>query len=593
MTIHTPEFFDATPELNTIYRWARARYAAPWAVFGAVLLRVAASTGPHVQLPGLIGGRASLNLLAAFVSPSGGGKGISDKVARCAWPAEIIERPIGSGEGLAATFLPPKKDGQEQITRAIFSVPEVDTLAGLASRQGSILLAQLKSLAMGELLGQSNASDATTRIIPAHTYRACLSVGAQPGHTGVIFGDTTGGTPQRFLWFPTTDPDMPAERAADPDPLDTVLPRWQPGPDGVVEIVYGPEEIAQTVIGAHLARQRGEADALDGHALLTRCKVAAVLAILHKRSVVGELDWQLSETVMEVSDRTRQWLLEAARQAARAKVRERAISRAVFDEIVDQRHAETVRRRIVRLLSDRAMPRGELRRAMGKQHYREAFDAVFAHMEEVSQIVSVPGEKVLHYKLNPEFTGEPEFTPENPSSGGVNSRFTGELSATITDLDSRRSHESERPRQTARAWLAEHLAKLRAAGHTTAESFAVLEAGEAAGYSRQSVRVAASDSPEVTVIGRRGKVSVWDITGAATARHQGAATWVANYIERLARDGHTEVDKEKFRAAAQAAGYTWTAARHAATDSGRIESIPGHGSTTVWVIRPADVTETA
>ena len=218
MTAYEPddEFFDATTELATIRAWARARYAAPWAVFGAVLLRVAASVGPHVQLPGLIGGRASLNLLCAFVSASGGGKGISDKVSRLAWPALIIERPIGSGEGIAATFVPPKKEGVEPITAAIFSVPEIDTLAGIASRQGSILLAQLKSMAMGELLGQSNASDATTRIIPAHSYRCCLSVGAQPGHCDVIFNDASGGTPQRFLWFPTTDPSMPADRAADP-----------------------------------------------------------------------------------------------------------------------------------------------------------------------------------------------------------------------------------------------------------------------------------------------------------------------------------------------------------------------------------------
>ena len=75
---------------------------------------------PHLfDERGLIGGRASLNLLAAFVSPSGGGKGISDKVAREAWPAEIIERPIGSGEGIAALFAPPRKEGAERITRAI------------------------------------------------------------------------------------------------------------------------------------------------------------------------------------------------------------------------------------------------------------------------------------------------------------------------------------------------------------------------------------------------------------------------------------------------------------------------------------------
>ncbi len=106
------DFFDATPELATIRQWAHARFAAKWAVFLAVLLRVHASTSPPgVQLPpGVIGGPASLNLIGAFVSPpSGGGKGISDKVARLAWPAPIIERPIGSGEGIAALFAPPKK----------------------------------------------------------------------------------------------------------------------------------------------------------------------------------------------------------------------------------------------------------------------------------------------------------------------------------------------------------------------------------------------------------------------------------------------------------------------------------------------------
>lgn len=579
-----PEFFDATPELNTIYRWARARYAAPWAVFGATMLRVAASTGPEVQLPGIIGGRASLNLLAAFVSPSGGGKGISDKVAREVWPASIIERPIGSGEGIAATFMPPKKEGQEAITRAIFSVPEIDTLAGIAGRQGSILLAQLKSMAMGELLGQSNASDATTRIVQAHTYRCCLSVGAQPGHCGVIFSDTSGGTPQRFLWFPTTDPDMPATPAADPEPLNTALPSWARVSTEPVEIQYGPEEIAQTVVAAHIARQRGDSEALDGHRLLTRLKVAAVLAVMHHRMVVSDLDWQLSEAVMETSDRTRDWILDEAKRAERAKVRDKAIGRAVFDEIIEGRHTTTVRNRVVRLLADGSMSRSDLRRAMGKQHYREAFDALLPHLEKIRQVVVIQGDKAPHYALNPEFTGEPEFTPENASSEGVNREFTGEPPANVTDLDSRRSHDSEPAKPTGRDWFANHIADLRAAGHETAESFAVLDAGQAAGYSRQTIRNAASDHPDITVIGRKGTIAIWDITGTRKTKHTSARDWTANYLDGLIRDDIDVVDKELFRHAAEAAGYSWTSARHAVTDSGRIESVPGSGSETIWQI---------
>ncbi|OBJ95129.1 hypothetical protein A5746_01875 [Mycolicibacterium conceptionense] len=583
------EFFSATPELTAVYQWARARYAAPWAVFGAVLLRVSASTGPEVQLPGIIGGRASLNLLAAFVSPSGGGKGISDKVAREVWPAPIIERPIGSGEGIAATFMPPKKEGQEAITRAIFSVPEIDTLAGIAGRQGSILLAQLKSMAMGELLGQSNASDATTRIVQAHTYRCCLSVGAQPGHCGVIFSDTSGGTPQRFLWFPTTDPDMPATPAIDPGPLNTALPSWARASTDVVEIQYGPEEIAQTVIAAHIARQRGDSEALDGHALLTRCKVAAVLAVMHHRMVVSELDWQLSESVMAMSDRTRDWILSEAKRAERAKVRDKAIARAAGEDFYDASRLETVKRSIMRMLErDGEQAGGDLRRRLGKREKRELFDQAIALLEGEGLVCARPGEhNSMRYRIGSPVTNG--VTPRNTSSEGVTTGVTRDHPATVTDLDSRRSHDSDPPKLTGRAWLANHLAALRAAGHTTAESFAVLDAGEAAGFARQTIRVAASDHPDITVIGRNGKVAVWDITGTRKTKHTSAADWTANYLDNLTRDGIDLVDKEKFRHAATAAGYSWTSARHAATDSGRIESVPGTGSETIWkIVQPAD-----
>lgn len=460
-------FFDTTTELQTIRAWARARYAAPWAVFGAVLLRVAASVGPHVQLPGLIGGRASLNMLCAFVSASGGGKGISDKVARLAWPAPIIERPIGSGEGIAATFLPPKKEGVEPITAAIFSVPEIDTLTGIATRQGSILLAQLKSMAMGELLGQSNASDATTRIIPAHTYRCCLSVGAQPGHCDVIFNDASGGTPQRFLWFPTTDPDMPADRASDPDPLNTSLPLWKPDTDGIVEIGYGPEEIAHTVIQAHLARQRGQSGALDGHALLTRCKVAAVIALMHRRSVVSELDWQLSEAVMEMSNGTRDWIVTEARKAEREKIRSRAVARAAGEDFYDASRLETVRHSILRMLErDGEHSGGDLRRRLGKREKRELFDQAIALLENAGLVTSMSGEhNSVRYRIGSPVTNE--VTPQSPSSDGVTRAVTRDHPATVTDLDTRRSHESEAERMPCPKWMTQYLEQLRVEGKDT------------------------------------------------------------------------------------------------------------------------------
>lgn len=581
------EFFDTTPELKTIHQWARARYSAPWAVFGAVLLRVAASVGPHVQLPGIIGGRASLNLLCAFVSASGGGKGVSDKVARLAWPTPIIERPIGSGEGIAATFMPPKKEGVEPITAAIFNVPEIDTLTGIATRQGSILLAQLKSMAMGELLGQSNASDATTRIIQAHSYRACLSVGAQPGHCDVVFNDTTGGTPQRFLWFPTTDPNMPAERTSDPDPLNTTLPYWKPDEHGIVEIGYGPSEITETVIAAHLARQRGESDALDGHRLLTRCKVAAVLAILHHRSIVSDVDWALSDNVMAVSDQTRDWIVEQARQAARAKVRERAIGRAVFDEIIDDRRAEVVRRRILRILAEGPASHGTVHSRIGKREYKELFPDVIAALLRTGEVVAEETPRGKRYELVDGVKVDPGVKVDNSRSDGLTPGVKVEPDATITDLDSRRSTG---PSQSAREWLRDHLETLRNAGHTTAESAEVFAAGQAAGHPIEGLRTAASRNPDVKVINRTPRTSVWDISGNRPATFRPATEWVAAYVDSLPVDS-TVIDREDFRAAAEQAGYSWTAARHAALNHKRIASAPAEGDSTVkriWVLKPAE-----
>lgn len=187
-------------------------------------------------------------------------------------------------------------------------------------------------------------------------------------------------------------------------------------------------------------------------------------------------------------------------------------------------------------------------------------------------------------------TGRPTICPD---CGRAPARTDTGCCDFCTAKRRRQQTHSGQVKLTGRAWLANHLADLRAAGHTTAESSAVLDAGEAAGFARQTIRVAASDHPDITVIGRKGKVAVWDITGTRKTKHTSAADWTANYIDNLTRDGIDVVDKELFRHAAEAAGYSWTSARHAATDSGRIESVPGAGSETIWRIIPAAEGESA
>ena len=514
----TPEFFDATPELTTIYRWARARYAAPWAVFFAVLIRVAASVGPHVRLPGIIGGHASLNLLVAFVSPSGGGKGISDKVGRLAWPAEILELPLGSGEGIDETFTLRGKESadNERVAAAIFNCPEIDILTGLEARQGSTILGRLKSFAMGEQLGSTNASKANSRNVPAHSYRGCLSVGAQPGHTGVIFKDTTGGTPQRFLWALTIDADMPADAPQDPQPLDTRMPLWETDPAGVVEIQYEPAEIRQTIIETHLARQRGEGDALDGHWMLTRCKVAAAIALMHRRTVVSEQDWALSETVMAVSDSTRDWILQQAKQAERAKVRDRAIARADGDKVYDDRRMEQIRRSALGMLQrDGEQAVSDLRRRFGTTEKRLMFDATLLAMKAEGLVYEVDGQqKGSRVGLVSEVGhGDQAGHPTKPQVIDRDQPGHGDQSATVTALDSRRSADSDRPAptRTALAFILSYITD-----HAGVEGWVpvsqIYAAGIAEGHTREALKGARLKSTDPVIESTNtGPNSMWRI----------------------------------------------------------------------------------
>ncbi|PQE01403.1 hypothetical protein CYL16_04790 [Mycobacterium sp. EPG1] len=567
------DFWSATDQLKLIYQWARASYVAPWALLVAILPRVLATTGPHVMLPGPPA-PASLNMGVTLVGRSGAGKGVTDKLSRVVWPADIHEEGLGSGQGIAELFKE-QKNPEDRIDRALITVSEIDHLTALNAGQGNNTRAALKAALTGDRLGSKGASAATTRVVPADSYRLCLSISAQFGHCGVLLDDVSGGTPQRLIWMPPTDPDMPKELGPTPDRvLDTNLPPWA-RTGGQVLIQYGPPEIREYINAGLWDSGRGAVEAIDGHRTLTRLKVAAALAILDHRSVVSALDWELSEVIMAKSDATRDSVLEYDRCAARAKVRERAMSRATVEEIIDDRHEKTVRGRILRLLATGPKSRSELRRAMGKQHYREAFDAVLPQLEKVRQVIVTQGDKAPHFALNPEFTGEPEFTPEKASSGGVNHEFTGEPPSNVTDLDSRRSHDPGRPKLSTAKWLDQHLTALRNQGIETVKAFAVYEAGEAAGYNRSTIASVASSNPDVVVVDLSDGVSTWSITGAHQP-YKTAAEWIERYLSRLP-DDITEIDQAAFRHAAAAAGYSWDAARHAALRSGRIDSRPAHG----------------
>src|SRR3712207_6527821 len=105
------------------------------------------------------------------------------------------------------------------------------------------------------------------------------------------------------------------------------------------------EEAIDTIEEAHWLRSRGEGDPLDGHALYTRLKVAAALALLDRRLSVTADDWRLSGRIMAKSDATR----DAVQRELRERATEANIGRAKAEAaravvVADEVDAQAVRK---------------------------------------------------------------------------------------------------------------------------------------------------------------------------------------------------------------------------------------------------------
>lgn len=402
-------FWTARPELEHLRAFARARRAAPWAVLGCALTRVVAQVEPDVVLPPIIGGEASLNLFLGLVGPSGGGKGAAESAASDAIRFDSDDPPavagVGSGEGIAHTYLRyvvGKKGAagsvEQHTTRALFRAPEVDTLAALKGRQGSTLLPKLRDAWIGDALGFAYA-DVTRRLdLQAHQYRLCLVVGIQPARASVLVDDADGGTPQRFLWLPTMDANVPAQAPPEPAPID-----WQTPALNLAAVSASGRyrflvcDAARAAIDqAAVARHQGRVTALDGHALLCRLKTAAALGLLNGRYEVTDDDWEMAGIVMQVSDTTRAGVLRSLgeRSAATTIARGRAEGlRAVAVEETKNEHGEQrVGRLIMRKLSDDWTSRNDLRKALPSRD-RGHFDSA---MERLITTGLVESEYVEH-----------------------------------------------------------------------------------------------------------------------------------------------------------------------------------------------------
>lgn len=406
------------PELATIRQYAQARIVSPWAVLGAVLVRVVCATEPNLVLPPTVGGEMSLNMFIALTGASGTGKDAAQAVA-----AEAVDFGLdaldpltpGSGEGIAHAFAQRKGNETDlHTTRVLFAIAEIDTFAALSARRGATLTAVLRDCFGGAPLGFQYADASKRLAIKAHEYRMGLLAGVQPGRAGALLDDADGGTPQRFLWMPTIDPLAPEN----PPPTPQAHPWTHVGPieldKTIGHNINGRYEmpICDTAREAIIEnRQRvirgDKTDALDGHLLLTQLKAAASLALLNGHLEVTEDDWRVSGTVLAVSNRTRNSVVEYRKAEARKsndKIGEKQAYRELAAEQAREEAKQQAIERVAKLLPDKLPDDGEwaTRRALvGKIHSRDRkyVDDALAMLVEEGHLEVEETSRTVRYKL--------------------------------------------------------------------------------------------------------------------------------------------------------------------------------------------------
>ncbi|MGP5271272.1 hypothetical protein ACTXK0_12830 [Corynebacterium variabile] len=390
--------FSHSAATRAVWHAARARLGSPWAVLGCVLSATVAATGPHLQLPALVGGPGSLNLLVSLVGEPGSGKGTAEGIAHHLFTItdehgneiEVPELPLGTGEGVAELFTRRDQPGDAPTAptpdRVVFRIPEIDALAAASSKRESTIMPVLRQAFMAEPLGHTGASQATTRNVPAHTYRVAVVMGVQPRRSGALLADADGGTPQRVLWCPTAYPGAPDVTPPAPPTHTIRLPRGARNGNSPLTITL-PPHVEHQVRENRLRRLRGQAaEGLDGHLLLTQEKTAAALALIDGRTNVTEGDWTAAGAVIDLSTATR----ETCRTAYRGLDEDRAVEREETRDAAMDRVSASRAARARRLIEDALKAgngrcsRSELNRRARK--YRDEFSDVCEEMTEARQI---------------------------------------------------------------------------------------------------------------------------------------------------------------------------------------------------------------
>lgn len=401
-------FWEARRELRLVRDWARSWRATPWSTLGVTLARVVAATGHELELPR----EGSLNLFVGLVGRSGAGKGVSTKTSHQAvkmLDAKTVS--IGSGEGIAHQFAYYEKGNKaEGITpgvkriadQLLIDVPEIDTLAAIGGRSGSTILPELRKAWSGEPLGMAYANREKALHIEARSYRISLVAGIQPARADVLLGDSDGGTPQRFVWLPVTDPDAPQVAPEAPPSMEWRFPvrrgARQIGGNYEMQVC---RRAKQEVDAFNLAGLLGDREGLEGHEMYARLKVAAALGLFNGHVGINDEDWDLSLVLMNRSLETRQSVEEAALTARAEVAKERGRLSHVSKEAFEDEERKIMRacdNALTWLKKERkGMSHSSLRRCI-RSDIREYFDKAIERLLDKNLIVRDQDDYGVHYR---------------------------------------------------------------------------------------------------------------------------------------------------------------------------------------------------
>lgn len=221
----------------------------------------------------------------------------------------------------------PKQDGTFYKKRvkaklrdnAFVYVDEGQTLSQQGKRQGNIVLPTIRSAFNGESLGQSNASEETSRNVPAGSYSLGLVIGYQKDTAQELIGDTAPGTPQRFLMCSASDPTLPLEPPEHPGYLDLDLDGDMAKRCGKITFCH---EINQELWRQNHAKVTGaedDDDELDSHEPLMLSKLSTLLCLLDGRRMVTLDDWALAKIMYATSRAVMDDLVEYGKEKAQDK----------------------------------------------------------------------------------------------------------------------------------------------------------------------------------------------------------------------------------------------------------------------------------